>query len=178
MDTQELKREARREYMREWRKKNPEKVQAAQERYWTRKAAEIAAKREKPPISGDSNEGTTNAPKQERALAALISCPTARAAAKSAGLSESALRRYKQDPVFQAEYRKRCNELLEAACTKAKSALPPAIERLNAIVQDDAQQPREQIAAARAVCEYSLRLNEAVDIEQRLRALEERSQDH
>lgn len=98
-------------------------------------------------------------PKQERALAALISCPTARAAAKSAGLSESALRRYKQDPVFQAEYRKRCNELLEAACTKAKSALPPAIERLNAIVQDDTQQPREQIAAARAVCEYSLRLN-------------------
>ena len=67
---------------------------------------------------------------------------------------------------------------LETACTKAKSALPPAIERLNAIVQDDAQQPREQIAAARAVCEYSLRLNEAVDIEQRLRALEERSQDH
>lgn len=76
-------------------------------------------------------------PKQERALAALISCPTARAAAKAAGLSESALRRYKQDPVFQAEYSKRCNELLEAACTKAKSVLPPAI------VQDDTQQPRE-----------------------------------
>ena len=107
-------------------------------------------------------------PKQERALAALISCPTARAAAKAAGLSESALRRYKQDPVFQAEYSKRCNELLEAACTKAKSVLPPAI------VQDDTQQPREQIAACRALCEYSLRLNEAVDIEQRLRALEER----
>lgn len=35
-------------------------------------------------------------PKQERALAALISCPTARAAAKSAGLSESALRRYER----------------------------------------------------------------------------------
>lgn len=117
-------------------------------------------------------------PKQERALAALISCPTARAAAKAAGLSESALRRYKQDPVFQAEYRRRCNELLEAACTKAKSALPPAIDRLRGIIDDDQQQPREQIAAARAVCEYSLRLIEVVDIEQRLRALEERSQDH
>ena len=52
MDTQELKREARREYMREWRKKNPEKVQAAQERYWAKKAAEIAAKRENPPENG------------------------------------------------------------------------------------------------------------------------------
>ena len=52
MDTQDLKREARREYMREWRKKNPEKLRAAQERYWAKKAAEIAAKREKPPENG------------------------------------------------------------------------------------------------------------------------------
>ena len=52
MDTQELKREARREYMREWRKKNPEKLRAAQERYWMKKAAEIAAKREKLPENG------------------------------------------------------------------------------------------------------------------------------
>ncbi len=52
MDMEELKREARREYIREWRKRNPEKVQAAQERYWAKKAAEIAAKREKPPENG------------------------------------------------------------------------------------------------------------------------------
>ena len=94
-------------------------------------------------------------PKQERALAALVLCPTAREAAKAAGLAESTLHRYKQDPEFMAEYRKRCNESLETACTKAKSALPPAIERLNGIVQDDKQQPREQIAAARAVLEYA-----------------------
>ena len=47
MDMQELKREARREYQRQWRKKNPDKLKAAQERYWSKKAAEIAAKREK-----------------------------------------------------------------------------------------------------------------------------------
>lgn len=51
-DMQELKREARREYMREWRKNNPDKLKAAQERYWLKKAAEIAAKREKPPENG------------------------------------------------------------------------------------------------------------------------------
>ena len=115
-------------------------------------------------------------PKQERALAALVLCPTAKEAAKAAGLSESTLRKYRKDPEFMAEYRKRCNESLETACVKAKSALPPAIERLAVIVLDDKQQPREQIAACRALCEYSLRLNEAVDIEQRLRALEERKE--
>ena len=36
----------RREYYREWRKKNPEKVRAINERYWTKKAIEIVRKLE------------------------------------------------------------------------------------------------------------------------------------
>lgn len=36
-------REARNRYYREWRKKNPEKVKESNERYWAKKAAEIAA---------------------------------------------------------------------------------------------------------------------------------------
>ena len=117
-------------------------------------------------------------PKQEKALAALISCPTAKAAARTAGLSESALRRYRQDPEFAAEYKRRCAELLETATDNAKAAMPPAIDRLRGIIDDDQQQPQQHIAAARAVLEYGLRLVEANDFEQRLRALEERSQDH
>lgn len=31
-------REVKREYMREWRKNNPEKVKSAQKRYWERRA--------------------------------------------------------------------------------------------------------------------------------------------
>lgn len=34
--------EARRAYKREWNRKNPDKVKAAQERYWQKKAAEVA----------------------------------------------------------------------------------------------------------------------------------------
>lgn len=36
---------ARRAYLREWRRKNPEKVRAAQERYWTKKAQEMNEKK-------------------------------------------------------------------------------------------------------------------------------------
>ena len=32
---------ARREYKRQWRAKNPDKVKAANERYWTKKGAEL-----------------------------------------------------------------------------------------------------------------------------------------
>ena len=68
--------------------------------------------------------------------------------------------------------------MLETATDNAKAAMPPAIDRLRGIVDDDQQQPQQHIAAARAVLEYGLRLVEANDFEQRLRALEERSQDH
>lgn len=37
--TEEAK-EARRAYIREWRKKNPDKLKAAQDRYWEKKAAQ------------------------------------------------------------------------------------------------------------------------------------------
>lgn len=34
-------RERQRAYKREWRKKNPDKIKAANERYWLKKAAEV-----------------------------------------------------------------------------------------------------------------------------------------
>ena len=37
-------KEARRKYQAEWRRKNPDKVKAAQERYWERKAKKSAVK--------------------------------------------------------------------------------------------------------------------------------------
>jgi len=37
----EAAKEARRAYKREWARKNPDKVKAAQERYWKKKAAQI-----------------------------------------------------------------------------------------------------------------------------------------
>ena len=38
MSMSEAAREARRAYKREWNRRNPDKVKAAQERYWNRKA--------------------------------------------------------------------------------------------------------------------------------------------
>ena len=37
----ERERQRKREYHREWRKKHPESVKAAQMRYWAKKAAEM-----------------------------------------------------------------------------------------------------------------------------------------
>lgn len=38
----EAMRKAKNAYRREWNRRNPEKVKAAQERYWLKRAAELA----------------------------------------------------------------------------------------------------------------------------------------
>ena len=43
MNKKDMAAEARRAYKREWNKKNPEKVKAANERYWAKKAEQAAA---------------------------------------------------------------------------------------------------------------------------------------
>ena len=101
-------------------------------------------------------------PKKEKALAALLTSPTVKAAAQETGVGSRTMRLYLKDPEFLAEYKKRCSSLLEDATNKAKAALPPAIEPT-----------QYQIAACRALCEYSLRMTEVVDYEQRLQALED-----
>lgn len=42
----EAAREARAAYQREWRKRNPEKVRATQQRYWAKKARILQAEEE------------------------------------------------------------------------------------------------------------------------------------
>lgn len=63
-------------------------------------------------------------PKKEKALAALLAAPTVKAAAQAAGITDSAYRRYKKDPEFMQEYRRRCTEMLDNATSSAKAAFP------------------------------------------------------
>lgn len=44
----EQAKEARRAYKREWNRRNPDKVRAAQERYWERRAAAVQETAEAP----------------------------------------------------------------------------------------------------------------------------------
>lgn len=42
----EKAREAQREYLREWRKRNPDRVREANRKYWQKRAAKLAAEKE------------------------------------------------------------------------------------------------------------------------------------
>ena len=110
--------------------------------------------------------------KKEKALAALIRAPTRAAAAKEAGVGVSTLRRWmREDAAFRAAYKEALAELLEDASAQAKQNLTRALDVL-AEVMESGENAQVRITAARSALEYALKLSEAVDVQQRLDAVE------
>lgn len=111
-------------------------------------------------------------PKQRKALQALLTCPTKRAAAAAAGIDEKTLRRYLSDDGFRLEYEKAVSGLVENAATQAKQSLSPALLCLREIVEDDGADANARINAARAILSHGMKLIEVADILDRLTELE------
>lgn len=110
--------------------------------------------------------------RQQKALAALIRAPTLAAAAAEAGVGVSTLRRWmREDTAFIAAYKRALDELLQDASAQSKKNLSAALDVL-AQIMEGGENSQARIAAAKATIEYSLRLNEAVDVVERLARLE------
>lgn len=110
--------------------------------------------------------------RQEKTIVALIRAPTLAAAAKDAGVGISTLRRWlREDPAFVTAYRAALDELLKDASAQSKKNLSTALGVL-AQIMESGENSQARIAAAKATIEYSLRLNEAVDVVERLEKLE------
>lgn len=111
-------------------------------------------------------------PNKQRALQALLTQPTKKAAAEAAGIAPRTLRDYLADPEFQKEYKKAFGQLVTDATRQAQQSLSPAISALRDIVEDDNENSSARIAAARSLLEYGLRLTEFSDILAELEAVE------
>lgn len=111
-------------------------------------------------------------PNKQRALQALLTQPTKKAAAEAVGITDRTLREYLADPEFQREYKKAFGRLVTDATRQAQQSLSPAISALRDIVEDDSENSSARIAAARSLLEYGLRLTEFSDILQDLESVE------
>lgn len=98
--------------------------------------------------------------------------PTRKEAAKAAGIGESTLRTYLQNPEFVAAYREAVGEVLEGATRRAQNALTPALDVLQGIMEDSNEQSTARITASRSILEYSLKMTDALDVQQRVAELE------
>ncbi len=111
-------------------------------------------------------------PRKEKALQALLVCPTRAAAAKQAGIGESTLRSYFQDPEFKEAYKLAFSAMVEEATRQAQRSISPALDALSEIIQDSEENAQARIQAARSVLEYAMKLTERVDITERMDTLE------
>ncbi len=111
-------------------------------------------------------------PRQQKALAALLTSPSKAAAAKAAGIAPRTLRDYLADPEFQAAYRDAFGNMVEDATRQAQQAISPALSTLREIVEDREEDAQARISAARAILSHGLKLIETTDILNRLAELE------
>lgn len=111
-------------------------------------------------------------PKMQKALLALLSEPTKEKAAAAAGITSKTLRKFLDNPEFQAEYRSAFSSMVSDAVRQAQKTLSPALTTLEEIMQDDAQNGQIRVSAARSLLEFSLKATEQLDILDRLEALE------
>lgn len=111
-------------------------------------------------------------PNKERAIAALITYPTRKEAAKAVGITPRTLQDYFKDPEFLERYKAAFGDMVQDATRQAQQAINPALSTLREILEDKDEQSKDRISAARAALEYALRLTEQMDILEQLKRLE------
>jgi hypothetical protein len=121
---------------------------------------------------GPGEEGALP-PKQELALRAVISHPTLKEAALSAGISETTLWRYMQDAEFSRRLREARREAVSHTVTRLQQASSDAVTVLRDLMLKDDAPPAARISAARTVLDYSFRAAEQDELRARIDELEQ-----
>lgn len=120
----------------------------------------------------DSPQGLTY--KQNRAILALLSEPTVKAAAAAAKIAEVTIHRWLNDPTFSAALKETRSRVFESTLTALQSASGVAVETLREVMEDKTAQPAARVSAAKTVLEISVRARDIIETEERLRLLEAR----
>ncbi len=109
-------------------------------------------------------------PKQETAIAALLSTSTIKDAAEACGLTTVTLWRWFQLPEFAAAWRAARRQVVENAITQLQTAASEAVETLkrNLTCRNEAVEVR----AASLIIEQAVKGVELVDLQERVERLE------
>jgi hypothetical protein len=110
--------------------------------------------------------------KQQKALAALLSEPTLKAAARSAGCSEPTLWRYIQDKTFAKRLRELRLESVAQASARLQNTSGEAVRVLTELMTGAEVPPAVRMASARYVLEMAFRSVELDDLQRRIEELE------
>ncbi len=110
--------------------------------------------------------------KQEAAIAALLSAPTIKDAARGCDVSEVTLWRWLQLAEFAAAYRAARRQVVERAVSELQAATGEAVETLKRNLH--CEQANVEIRAAQIILEQAIKGVELIDLQERIERLEER----
>jgi hypothetical protein len=111
--------------------------------------------------------------KQYRALAALVSEPTIRQAAKVAGVPEKTLFNWLKNADFDTAYRTARRESVQQATARLQYASSAAVSVLCQLMANTATHASIRLSAAKTILELSIKTLEIDDLAARLEALEQ-----
>jgi hypothetical protein len=111
-------------------------------------------------------------PRQNRAIAALMTTPTIGQAAEAAQVSRAQLSRWMALPEFQAELERERRAMMKAATDALRQAAGEAVAALRRVLKDPETSPAVVVQAASAVLSHAYKAAEQADVVARLDALE------
>ena len=101
---------------------------------------------------------------KEKALAALLTYPSRKEAAKAVGVTDRTIRGYLQDKEFREAYRAAYNGVVEDATRKAQLLMEKAVGVFEDVMCNEEESGATRTQAAAKAMEYALRLTEQTDI--------------
>jgi DNA-binding MurR/RpiR family transcriptional regulator len=118
-----------------------------------------------------AGHGSKRAQREDAAIAALLSEPTIAEAATKAGISESTLLRWLQEPGFKGRCRAARRSVVESAIGRLQQAASQAVDAL--VKNLTCGVPAVEVGAAKSVLDQALKAVELVDLAERIEALEQ-----
>lgn len=107
------------------------------------------------------------------AIAALLSEPTTKKAAKVARVAEVTIHRWLNDPAFSAALKESRERVFESTLAALQGATTKAVETLLSVM-NDAQAPAQvKVSAAKTVLDSAFRARDQLDLCERMKRLEE-----
>ena len=121
-------------------------------------------------INVNQNEPLT--PKQEKAIAALLSEPTLKGAAQQVKVSEITIIRWLREDAFRDAYQEARREATKQAIARLQQASSEAVDTLRDVMNTKYLQAGARVSAAKTVLELSLKAIETEDLQARVEQLE------
>ena len=110
--------------------------------------------------------------KHHKAISALLSEPSVRKAAESAGVPERTLYTWLKDSAFDAAYRAACRDAVQQATARLQFASSAAVSVLCQLMARDTIHASIRLNAAKTILELAIKAIEIDDLAARLEALE------